>query len=313
MQADARDVVRVLPRTVTCKSASWSPDGREIVFAGTVDRSREPNGPGIYVVRADGEELRRVARIRSRFVTRPVWSPAPTLAGEHLIVFSDTVGDNETNCDLFAVRPDGTGLRNITQTDDVKEAYPTWSPEAGRIAYVATYIRELQPSRRRCIPSWNASGLVLADRTNVTDVIGSKLAFDRKLDDVHDFSGPVWSRTQDKLAVVVRPARDRSQSDIWVIDLKTPRLARNLTSTKLDSESSVHWAPDDSHLIYFRNDEQGRPAGVCLLRATRRGRPQLLLHTADRCPEDWQRVPSASDVDVSERGTLVDTIEALPR
>ena len=334
MQADGSDIQRVLPRNTTCKNASWSPDGREIVLVGEMDLSHDLRGPGIYVVHADGSDLRKIADTRG-FPTRPTWSPVPTLGGEHVIVFSDAVNDNETQYDLFSVRLDGSDRRNLTQSEDVKETHPVWSPDAQRIAFVATYSRAEAPrqaafrnSKRspeptpRCVQDVmvsrlvrDASGLLLVEPENVTDVRGSGLEFQRDSRDreTHRFEGLAWAHGAPHIAVLVRLAPKRDQSDIWVIDLSNPGAPRNVTSTRLLSEESVSWSPDDSHLLFARTDSGDGPAGIFAMRAVRRGKAKLLQLTSSRRPEDWQRVTPERLPDVFARPILEDLGEESPR
>src|SRR5213075_759980 len=42
---------------------------------------------------------------------------------------------NDANNDLYAVRANGTGLRQLTNTPDVTEFTATWSPDGGEIVY----------------------------------------------------------------------------------------------------------------------------------------------------------------------------------
>jgi len=49
-----------------------------------------------------------------------------------LIAFSIEQGDYS---DLYVIRPDGTGLRRLTNTSDSTEEAPTWSPDGRRIVY----------------------------------------------------------------------------------------------------------------------------------------------------------------------------------
>jgi Tol biopolymer transport system component len=304
MRADGTSVQRVL-RGVEAESASWSPDGEQVVFVGDVDLEHGRGGPGIYVVGADGKNLRRLAVTRGH-PTRPVWSPGTTLGGSPLIVFSDSAEENEHNYELYAVRPDGTDLRNLTNTPDVRETYPAWSPDAQHIAYVADYERTFEARRswrRSRVPDTkrvkdvvvsrlvqDASGLVLVEARNVTAVRRGNLEIDARKREPHHFESLTWSPRGTMLAVVVREAPAREQSDVWVVDLERPQDAQNLTRTPEHSESAVSWAPDGSHLLYLRATvECGETSELCLLAMGRKSRTRVLLQATERCPTDWQR------------------------
>ena len=111
--------------------AQWSPSGDLIAF-----HSLE-GGAHIAVVSPDGSGEREVARWQSNWeilevpnCQPPQWSPD----GE-MIAFVSTspYGDH----DVFVVRPDGSGLTNVTSSpgDDYS---PVWSPDGERIAFVST-------------------------------------------------------------------------------------------------------------------------------------------------------------------------------
>lgn len=102
---------------------AWSPDGERIVFS----RQSPLTGVGALVVLdVDGTRPVRITDPAS-VNEQPSWSPD----GRSIVFVSDRSG----NRDLWSVRPDGTGLRQITRTPDIQEANPDWSPDGSRLAY----------------------------------------------------------------------------------------------------------------------------------------------------------------------------------
>jgi Lysyl oxidase/WD40-like Beta Propeller Repeat len=91
----------------------WSPDAKKLVF--------ERFG-WIHVVDADGTDERRLARGRS-----PAWSPG----GRRIAFVSERAGTD----DLYAVRPTGGGLQQLTSGVG-NESDPAWSPNGKRLAFV---------------------------------------------------------------------------------------------------------------------------------------------------------------------------------
>jgi Tol biopolymer transport system component len=102
----------------------WSPDGAWIAF-----QAKDALVPRIHVVPTDGSAPPRALDVKMPVDTL-AWLPP---SGQE-IVFRGT----STMSGLFAVRPDGTGLRALTPTDgDLEDGYqrPTPSPDGRFVAY----------------------------------------------------------------------------------------------------------------------------------------------------------------------------------
>jgi Tol biopolymer transport system component len=98
--------------------ASWSPDGRQLVF----DATNVPGPPTLYVVNADGSGKHRLGPLGYN----PDWSPD----GKQ-IVFTTPVDV------LAVVRPDGHGLRVLANSACTSDS-ARWSPDGTTIAFVKT-------------------------------------------------------------------------------------------------------------------------------------------------------------------------------
>jgi TolB protein len=153
---------------------AWSPGGEWVAF--TSSRTGEGD---IYVVRADGSELRRLTTDPFAELY-PTWSPDGTRiaferigidGGDLLIldvatgavtILTDFPGHEEDPqwspdgtlilfsrsmplldraglgpADLWVVEPDGSGLRNLTNSPSTTDYDPAWHPDAMRIAFVS--------------------------------------------------------------------------------------------------------------------------------------------------------------------------------
>jgi Tol biopolymer transport system component len=131
------------PSDGTNDAPVWSPDGTTIAF---VRQGIGPDGGDggcqtrLLLVNADGTNLRELSLPGVRPL-RPRWS-----ADGSMVLFHDTVfanpGDAEGTSNIYVVRPDGTGLRLLT--DDNNSVWPRWLRD-GRILFV----RWTSPGRDR--------------------------------------------------------------------------------------------------------------------------------------------------------------------
>jgi len=113
--ADSADL-RPLPRAgknLNNKPA-WSPDGSRIAFSAEVEDHR-----GIYVVNADGTNLRRLTLTQDYDEFAPAWSPD----GKRIVFQANP----DNNWDIFVMNDDGSGRRRLT-TDVANDVTPDWAP-----------------------------------------------------------------------------------------------------------------------------------------------------------------------------------------
>lgn len=104
----------------------YSPDGRWIAFQQFLIGARLS---AIFVMRADGTDMRQLTPI-SMDAAHPEWSPD----GSRIIFnndFTQNVGD------IFTIRPDGTGVEQLTHVTPLGEAdfRPDYSPNGKKIVF----------------------------------------------------------------------------------------------------------------------------------------------------------------------------------
>jgi dipeptidyl aminopeptidase/acylaminoacyl peptidase len=164
--------------TRSVSNASWSPDGKEILF--TTDMSGRSN---LWKVKAVGGWPIQLVQSDERQYGG-AWSP-----DGKWIVFQQDSGGNEL-WDLFAVPGDGGEVVNLTKTPDIREESPIWSPDGKMLALnykpkeatvydlalmdwathkVSKLTQEKTPDHSWAAVAWSPDGKTLyADRTEVS-------------------------------------------------------------------------------------------------------------------------------------------------
>ncbi len=111
--------VPVIPGSRQTIGPDVSPDGAWLAF------HSGGNQHDIFVTRTDGKGRRQLTNdlYYDRF---PRWSPD----GERIAFYSNRGGST----DIWTIRPDGSELRQITETPDHRLTHPAWSPDGLRMS-----------------------------------------------------------------------------------------------------------------------------------------------------------------------------------
>jgi Tol biopolymer transport system component len=104
-----------------CNWPSFSPDGRQLLFASTRDGNFE-----IYTSQADGSQPRRLTD-SPRQDLRPRFSPD----GQRIVFTSNRDG----NYELYVMQADGSHLQRLTHNPE-RDDYATWHPDSQQIVAV---------------------------------------------------------------------------------------------------------------------------------------------------------------------------------
>jgi Tol biopolymer transport system component len=139
---------------------AWSPDGTRIAFMST----RERNDPEIYVMDADGSDVKRLTE-EGGTDRQPAWSPD----GDQIAFMSTRHG----NAEIYVMNTEGGDPDRLT-THPARDTQPVWSPDGERIAFTTTrggnpdvYVMDADGENARPVashgsrdaePSWGADG-----------------------------------------------------------------------------------------------------------------------------------------------------------
>ena len=105
--------------------ASWSPDHAQIVFASNMDDGGKLD---IYVMDADGRNVKRLTHEPGISYSTPVWAPDGSR-----IAFTRWGSETKISA-VLTMRSDGTDIRRLT-SETVSAYYPSWSPDGPEIAF----------------------------------------------------------------------------------------------------------------------------------------------------------------------------------
>ncbi len=93
---------------------SWSPDGSQVVFSTQIAQHRD-----LYIVNADGSNMRRLTLDDNYDEFAPTWSPDGTRIAYQ--------GSAAGGWDIYTINVDGTDIRRLT-TDFANDVAPSWVP-----------------------------------------------------------------------------------------------------------------------------------------------------------------------------------------
>ena len=101
---------------------SWSPDGRRIVF-----RVQDEKGKGLRILDVETGQVSVLTDGNGNKDNFPTWSPK----GDEISFSSDR---EDGDWEIYAIHPDGTGLRRITHLPG-NDAHSSWSPDGQWLAF----------------------------------------------------------------------------------------------------------------------------------------------------------------------------------
>lgn len=222
----------------------------------------------IYVMNADGSSRQQVPLPPLEVVSSPQWSRDG--------LWLTFCGGKGSNCQIYIVRPDGTGFRRVTDgSGDMVE--PGFSPDGSQITFcgpdgTALYIINTDGTGLRQLPVdgsfpewWPLGDKILYSnwgRTYESDLFLYDLTTGRSTQITHHAPGQAfiraaWSPNGRRLAVDFRDRnRTSEKSDVLIMNADGSNPS-NFTAAWPDSgEGAACWSPD-GRFILFASDRTG--------------------------------------------------------
>ena len=139
-----------------------------------------------------------------------------------------SVPAGDVTCDIWTMDPDGTNQTNLTNTPDLNETQPAWSPDGTRIAYLdgVTYFYTIM--------------VMNADGTDSAPIVATPS---------YQF-GPTWSADGTQIAFTRLTTGEviTTEFDIFVINVDGTG-ETNLTNSDYD-ELDPAWSPDGTKIAF---------------------------------------------------------------
>jgi Tol biopolymer transport system component len=257
--ADGTAVRELIPQTLGLDWFDWSPDSRQIVFLSR----KTAKGPGIInVVNVDGTGLTTLDVGRSaHFVS---WLPP---LGREIVFRGEQNTTAQPPPGIWAVHPDGTGLRELT-TSPAPDRYdymtPAVAPDGSKLSYTSV------------VPA--AQIHILDLRTGVDAILPSP-------DGITDQSGSAYFSPDGTLVGYLRSYADKTFQFI-VAPVDGSSTGTPVGPRVPEPRGDVNWAftPDGSAVVVDYGDE-----GVVRLLPID-GSPGSVLGTGDLAFADIQRL-----------------------
>ncbi len=205
------------------KNPTWSPDGKRLAFVGYDTAIRKD----IWVIDANGKNLRRVTNCDCAYVNAPKWSPT----SPSTIAWTPTSAGAETGLSLLDVNTGvSTQLYDSTASGALTVLDHDWEPNGNRIAFTGGTFNQTSP-KLYTISSTIPAGAPVPLSAQAPSAIG--------------LDAPLWSPDGTKIAVsaINGAAPSATGQDVWLVDSSHGWDTDTTQITGSYDEEATSWAP----------------------------------------------------------------------
>ncbi|HWC13682.1 MAG TPA: hypothetical protein VG929_03715 [Actinomycetota bacterium] len=193
----------------------WSSDGQRIVYS---------NGSQIFIMNADGSNAKQLTTGRG-CKQEPAWSPDgstiaytsfPPRQGGIFLLPTCTGGITDTsNLDISVIDQKGTSVVALTDSPDIQETTPDWSPDGSRILMTCRSTARLKRGRICVLGSQGTGRVIFERRGRITSPVwspdGRRILFTFKPETEEDNDAEVFVMRRD--GTRVRQLTDNASED----------------------------------------------------------------------------------------------------